>query len=241
MLEDFDRPRSSRRRLRASGAGPWTTGLVLVGVIVVGLAAHPKAADVTDYFRAVEGRIHGIPYTLGSWVGRDVVVVPEARELLRPNAVLQRRYTRVEDDLWFDVIVVHCGDVRDMQGHYPPVCYPQAGWEIEAGVPTLAGVGPSGVAATEYRVTHRFNRSVPTMRIVNFFAMPGDGVQYARDMDALEVAARSSARAQQGVLQVQVLTPLTMDDSVRDATMSRVWSILEPTVREVVRGPNADR
>jgi hypothetical protein len=241
MLEDFDQvPGREKRRPRPGVLGPWLTGLVLAGTLALTIASAPREIDVTAYYERVAGRVQGVPYAVGSYVGRDVEVVPAARELLKPNAVLQRRYRNLNDGSWFDVIVVHCGDVRDMQGHYPPVCYPAAGWEIDRGEPTSAAVSAQGVPATEYRVEFIHDRSVPPMRIVNFFALPGAGVQYARDMRVLEGVARSGARAQMGVLQVQVLTPASMDEAARAALMPRVWGVIEPVVREVVEGPDAE-
>lgn len=240
MLEDFEQPTPrASRAWRAGMLGPWLTGIVLLATLALGIARAPRPVDVTAYFEEVGQRVRGVPYAVGAYVGRDVEVVPAARELLRPNAVLQRRYRNMDDGTYFDVIIVHCGDVRDMQGHYPPVCYPAAGWEIDAGEPTSAPIGSTGVPATAYRVRFLHDRAVPEMRIVNFFALPGEGVQYARDMGVLESAARSSARAQMGVLQVQVLTPLAMDDAARAALMPRVWGVIEPVVREVVEGPDA--
>lgn len=221
-------------------AAPWTTALVLASSLGATAWMRPASPEVGPYFDRVAERVHGVPYTLGTWVGRDAEVVPAARELLRPNAIVQRRYSRLEDGAWFDVILVHCGDVRDMQGHYPPVCYPAAGWEIDGGTPTVAGIGDRGVPATEYRAVWPHDRTVPPVRIVLMFAMPGDGVQFAREMGALRAAARTSARAEMGVLQVQVLTPTTMDERTRRELLPQVWRMLEPVVREVAGGPNAD-
>lgn len=244
MLEDFETRRERARegvleRLRV--ISPWLTGVILAGVLGAGIIAAPKPADTRAYFESVAERIRGVPYTVGTWVGRDVEVVAAARTLLQPNAIVQRRYTRLDDGQWFDVIIVHCGDVTDMQGHYPPVCYPSAGWQIDKGTPVVAGLGGGGVPATEYVVTWPHDRAVSPMRIVNFFALPSEAAQFARDDTAMERAARSRASAELGVLQIQVLTPAGMDTGVREALLPEVWRVLEPVVNEVVGGPDADR
>jgi hypothetical protein len=241
MLEDFEPASRPRRKARPAGVlGPILTAAWLLGTLGASVAMRPKVADVGPYFERVAERIRAMPYTLGTWVGRDEQVVATARELLKPNEILQRRYTRLEDGQWFDVIVVHCGDVRDMEGHFPPVCYKAAGWDVGPGLPATAQIGAQGIPATEYRVTYRHSRAVGPMSIVNFFAMPGEGVQYARDMGALNEVARSSAKAQLGVVQVQVLTPVSMDVATRRELMPAVWGMLEPVIREVVEGPDAD-
>ena len=242
MLEDFDTGASRPKRVPGPRAlAPWLSGAVLLAVLVVSVVTRPPVRDTSAYFALVADRVRGVPYTVDAWVGQDAEVVAAARELLKPNAILQRRYSRLDDGMWFDVIVVHCGDVRDMQGHYPPVCYPSAGWQIDAGTPVVAGIGAHGVPATEYVVTWPHDRGVQPVRIVNFFALPSDGAQYARDMGALEQAAHARATAELGVLQIQVLTPVAMDSQVRDALMPDVWGVLEPVVRAVVGGPDADR
>ncbi len=241
MLEDFEPKAVPRRKGRGPGLfGPWATGLILACALGASMAMRERVPDVAPYFDRVATTIRAMPYSVGSWVGRDAEVVAAARELLKPNEILQRRYTRLEDGMWFDVIVVHCGDVRDMEGHYPPVCYRAAGWDVAEGEAATALLDGQSIPATEYEVTFRHSRAVGPMRIVNFFAMPGRGAQFARDMGALNEVARSSAKAQMGVAQIQVLTPVAMDPATRQELMPAVWAMLEPVIQEVVRGPDAD-
>ena len=252
MLEDFDHPSHGRtpgrpRQGRAVSArvplAPLLTVVVLGGSLAFGWAGRPTAPDTTGYFARVRGHVESVPYTLGSYVGADAEVVAAARELLKPNAILQRRYMQVgvEDRGWFDLIIVHCGDVRDMQGHYPPVCYPSSGWAIDAGRPLLIGADSGGgLPATEYVVSWPHDRSVADRRVVNFFVLPGPGAHYAREIAGLERASRQGTTAQLGVAQFQILLPASLDDSERDALLETVWGVLEPVVQEVVGGPHAD-
>jgi hypothetical protein len=65
-----------------------------------------------------------LPFFVGDrWVGEDLLALlaPEAQELLRPNAIFNRRYEQGRQR-WVHVLIVHCSDARDMIGHYPPVC-----------------------------------------------------------------------------------------------------------------------
>jgi len=52
-------------------------------------------------------------------------------------------------------MIVHCGDVRDMIGHYPPVCYPANGWKPGPSAPT--GIQVNQEDATAYR--YEFSRN----------------------------------------------------------------------------------
>ncbi|MEZ6234241.1 MAG: exosortase-associated EpsI family protein [Phycisphaerales bacterium] len=255
MLEDFEGGAGDARRTghgrgggsRGRGAlglvAPALTACVLAGTLGIGWASRPVAPDTTAYFARVRERVEGVPYTLGAYIGTDGEVVAAARELLKPNAILQRRYLRVDvgERSWFDVIIVHCGDVRDMQGHYPPVCYPASGWTIDAGRPiTVGGDSGGGVPAMDYVVSWPHDRSVGDKRVVNFFVLPGTGAHYASEMRGLERAARQGVTAQLGVAQVQILMPAALGESERDALLDRVWTLVEPVVREVVGGPDAN-
>ncbi|MCA9289170.1 MAG: exosortase-associated EpsI family protein [Phycisphaerales bacterium] len=253
MLEDFEKPRGVDRwrRVRRRGGrrgasallAPALTAVVLAGTLGVGWAARPVAPDTTAYFARVRDRVESVPYTLDAYIGTDAEVVAAARELLKPNAILQRRYVRVHvgEESWFDLIIVHCGDVRDMQGHYPPVCYPSSGWTIDAGEPvTVGGSDGTGVPAMAYVVSWPHDRTVGSKRIVNFFALPGTGAHYAREIGGLERAARHGATAQLGVAQIQILMPAELDPTARADLLDRVWTLVEPVIQEVVGGPHAN-
>ena len=50
-----------------------------------------------------------------------------------PTAVLSRRFVELGTGRHATLGVIHCGDVRDMNGHYPPSCYPSSGWHAREG------------------------------------------------------------------------------------------------------------
>jgi hypothetical protein len=156
--------------------------------------------------------------TLEEWVGRDLseLLAPEAQRLLRPNAIFNRRYERLErrDDSegpvpWVQVLVVHCADARDMIGHYPPICYPSAGWVAESAegpqrVPLPWYQSGLPVQTYQFRAVREHGRDLG-VRIFNTFVLPDGTV--TPDIDDINRQSERLAVSVQGVAQLQVITP----------------------------------
>src|SRR6185295_1872887 len=88
----------------------------------------PSAAE---HKRQVADVIEQVPWNIPPWHGEPKgQIQPEAQRLLRLNAMLSRQYT-CTDRPTVHILLVHCGDARDMTGHYPPICYPSSGWIAE--------------------------------------------------------------------------------------------------------------
>jgi hypothetical protein len=159
----------------------------------------------------VVASMDNVPYLIDDWMGVDDfdAVPPEAQQLLKPNAVFSRVFSRRGEPA-VHVLVVHCGDARDMIGHYPPVCYPSTGW-IETEHPKngeLALQGDRlpvrlyefrrlGSAGTEHRI-----------KIINAFVLP-DGTM-TREIDDVNGQSERLALSIQGVAQMQVITSAGM-------------------------------
>ena len=43
---------------------------------------------------------------------------------------MQREYRNIVTDQYLSLLFVHCGDLRDMEGHYPMNCYRNQGWQL---------------------------------------------------------------------------------------------------------------
>jgi len=163
--------------------------------------------------------VAAMPYRIGSWAGRDVDVPEAAVRLLRPNAMISRRFTNLERGLTIDFTIVHCGDARDMLGHYPPVCYPSAGWVADDSIRTRPFPSTSrrghvptvrmNIAGREADVHHyQFSRirdygETVRIQIFNFFVLPSGEITY----DIADVSRRTNwlGASVHGVAQVQLL------------------------------------
>ena len=217
-------------------APPYLTGLLLLSMIAIaGARATPQVA--TDaYMRRVADTIGEIPYRVGARIGTDAEISQPASKLLRPNRILQRRYTDYTTGEAVSLIVVHCGEVRDMIGHYPPHCYPANGW---------TAVGAEGVTVTHHGQAfparfYRFSKPESGLErrldLLSFFVVPESATPIVPDMDALEHVSQSFRRNSLGAAQVQIMIPSGAGPGERDRMAAEYMNVLEPTIRVIAAG-----
>lgn len=190
-------------------ASPWLT----VGLLAALSIALPNRSgfnpDAEQRKAVVGAAMKAAPFFIGRWVGEDSThLVPrEAQTLLHPNALMSRSY-RTPAGPTVHVLVVHCGDARDMIGHYPPICYPSAGWQPAAPPEPqdiVLAIGPRRLPVRQY-VFQCVNAAgrVDSIRIFNAFVLP-DG-RAALDIDDINRQSERLALAVQGVAQLQLIT-----------------------------------
>ena len=160
----------------------------------------------------VAAAVQEVPRLIGSWVGEDEQVSPQAQELLRPNSLLSRTYRRPGAPR-IHVLLVHCSDARDMIGHYPPVCYPSSGWiAVPPEGPDTDAISFAG-GAFPVRV-YRFRRlrdqgRDEQIRIFSAFVLPDGTITHL--IDDVNQQSQRLAVSVQGVAQLQVVTSGRVD------------------------------
>lgn len=196
------------RRLHAiNRIAPLACIACLLGAAVVmsrGLAVDPDQARVRAH--AVRSTLAGVPYLKGDWVGSDCELPAGATEILMPTAVLSRRFTEMGSGRRATLGIVHCGDVRDMHGHYPPSCYPSSGWR-----PRESGHDQVSLALDGERFDaslYRFSSidasgMLREVSVVGFFALP-DGT-LGSDGELLRSRAAKLEISRMGVGQIQIV------------------------------------
>lgn len=175
------------------------------------------------------------PYRIGDWVGEDIPVPTAAIEILRPNAILSRKFGRLDGGEPADLIIVHCSDARDMQGHYPPNCYPANGWnELDTNDRQDYELSIDG-KDIQIRVYH-FKMidgwgSERNTRVINFFILPNG--EFTCEISAIGSIVSRLSLSVQGVAQVQIVTSgdIPLDKSIKAAEellsgLSSVMTIL---------------
>jgi hypothetical protein len=238
-------------------AGPLAAAAILAAMLAAGGVDAHRPPDTEQYFATVKAAIERIPYQIGPWTGADQEVVPAAVRLLKPNKILQRRYVNPATGEWFNLLIVHCGDVRDMQGHYPPVCYPAHGWRQDRFSSTTLSVEGVAIPARVYDFRQPAGPRETGMVVVNFFVMPegaepqsrliglGDpavsrspaGSAFSDEMEAVRRVARARALAGLGAAQVQVITSSEMPEAARRELVGVVLPAIMPAVAAVAQGP----
>jgi hypothetical protein len=227
---------------RFNRIGPLLTAIVLVAIGVFRGFTPVQTDGVDAYFEDVRLSIEAIPYRIGPWVGRDGTPSESAQRLLQPNKIMQRDYTNLSTGAQASLLVVHCGDTRDMEGHWPPNCYPRAGWDL-----TGAGSNDSfmlgGVAYPAKRYSFERGTSLAErsrLNIFNFFILPGGASAIVADMDEVTRASQRRTTAGLGAAQVQVLIPAGMDDEAQRELIDEFTRAVEPTIRAIAQGVRRD-
>lgn len=217
-----------------SAASILAAALMLVSMVLIGVSPGQSLGRDQAYLDAISAAAKSLPYRIGPWIGADIEPQQPAVELLKPNALMQRRYVRSDGSASFTLLFVHCGDARDMQGHYPPVCYPAHGWVITGSVPSSFILGRVEAPARIYRMSALRGGNEQRMTIMNFFAVPSESQPLAPDMNAVNRAAGGTARAALGAAQTQLIVGADVSDEHMAALMSEIAPALEPIVSQVI-------
>ncbi|MEM9165705.1 MAG: exosortase-associated EpsI family protein [Planctomycetota bacterium] len=199
-------PRDSNRSAIRTAA-PLLSAVVLA-VLIAANRLNPKPpAGIELYVQEVVATIDAVPYRIAGWTGSDLDGPPaEVQELLQPSTILHRRYRQVGGENPLRLVIVHCEDVRDMQGHHPPNCYPATGWSQVGAEP----IDVSAFGGVQRMEVHRFSRyddaGVPRdVTIASAFLVPGASGRLVPDMRGLYEVAENQRRSRLGAAQVQII------------------------------------
>lgn len=211
---------------------------VLLVIFLFGLRASsgPSGAELDAYFAEVKAEVEQVPWLIGSYVGRENEVAPSAEELLKPNAILQRTYIDTNTNTSFSLVLIHSGVARDMQGHFPPNCYPAHGWDGGAVGDVAIDLAGADRTARVYNYTRTLEVRDESVNILNLFATPNQETPFGRDMGVIDRASRSRFGNQMGAAQVQVLTPPAMPQEQREQIWAMAMEAVGPAMARVAGG-----
>ena len=102
--------------------------LCVLGGAAVDRSFHKEPADTVPYHQKIVKVAASALMRIGDWMGYDQVTPESAIKLLRPNVIVSKRYLNYVTGETVSFLLVDCTDARDLQGHYPPICYPNQGW-----------------------------------------------------------------------------------------------------------------
>ena len=120
----------ARFGLRTNRLAPIFSIIVMLGASL--LMANPVTnhAGIRIHRARIAQEMSDFPFQLDAWHGEDVPIPTAAEDILRPNSVVSRRFTKIGEAETVVLALIHCSDIRDMVGHHPPHCYPAAGWSL---------------------------------------------------------------------------------------------------------------
>jgi hypothetical protein len=215
-------------------------GLVLCAIIASGGIDANSPPNADAYFDETAAAINEISYRIGDWNGLAEKVTPAADELLKPNAMVQRMYEDAATGRHFSFLIVHCRDARDMDGHYPPICYENQGYApVEE---TRIPIQIEGREATATRYTYLTPDRLRQIEITNFLVVPAYEAPYAPDLEPVGRASRSRASAGLGAAQVQIIFHESIPSrDERDEIIGKVLREVGPALELIARGPRNER
>ncbi|RLS89678.1 MAG: exosortase-associated EpsI family protein [Planctomycetota bacterium] len=156
--------------------------------------------------RSMRVNMESMPFLAGNWVGTDCPLPAGAAEILMPTAVLSRRFVELGTGRRATLGIIHCGDVRDMHGHYPPSCYPASGWHAREGGHDAIDLVLDGESFRASLYRFESTESTGTRRevsVLGFFVLPDGPI--TSDMASLRSRAAKLEIARMGVGQIQVV------------------------------------
>jgi len=206
---------------------------VICALLLLGMASLDPMRVDWDAARPYQARareaIAAVPIQIGPWTGRDIAIQQDALDLLRPNATLERQYVIPGTSLSADMLIVQCGDTRDMLGHYPQICYPSAGWTIVHAEPQDWPVGAMTIPGKEYELARPHGRDQVERCVVrDFFILPSGAL--VRDMSDVQRAAKSYRQLAYGVAQIQLIYNANTTGRQRDAIFSDLIGANAPLI-----------
>lgn len=223
--------------LSRAGAPAVTVALLAAMLFLGGGAPFRTSPEIEAYFARVKATIEAVPHQSGPWLGIDIPATPAAVEMLQPNKLIQRRYTHADTGEWFELLIVHCGDVRDMIGHYPPVCYPAHGWTLGPRRVVEVGDARTATRATSYTLSRDRELTRESIVILGLFALPApEGETLGHDLAHIERAGRFRERARLGAAQVQVIMPSEVAGTRREQIVETAVSLVGDVLHEVGKG-----
>lgn len=218
----------------------------ILSVVVAGLMlgaigfAHRVRSDpaaVDAYHATIREAAEHFPVDFGPWRGFEVELPPSATKLLRPNALVAREYrTDVRGGLSATLLLVQCEDIRDMQGHYPPNCYPAHGW-AEGDMDGRSSFGP--IRTAQYEFERRAGGQEGGITVYNLFVLPTGETTVS--MDEVRRASADYLLRPYGAAQVQVVINSGVARDEHAWILEQMHEIAEPVLDVLLAGAPAHR
>ncbi len=221
-------------------AAPALAALLLCACLALGELGSLRPPSAPAYFERVAAAIDALPFKVGDFVGSPQEVTPAAIQLLRPNRLSQRGYQDPLTGRSVTLLLVHCKDVRDMRGHYPPNCYPAHGWRREGDREVMVPIAGKHRPARIYEFSQRGDTAEMRMQVLNFFVVPGRSEMIVPDVAALDLVTGSRRATGLGAGQVQIVVtdPRLLDGDT--GVIEQFMHAIEPAVLEIAKGPTSE-
>ena len=188
-------------------------------------------AGVADgYHAAILDIVERTPLDFGQWIGRDVPLPPAAMKLLGPNAILAREYFHRDREIHATLLIVQCRRIRDMAGHFPPVCYPAHGCEQSVESPEFLTVG--GHLMKPYVFTRDMGEMTHSITVYNLFALPTGETTVS--MRVVRELGSDYVHRPYGAAQIQIVLGENVNPRDHQWVLDQSFALAKPTVDAVI-------
>lgn len=203
---------------------------------------HLPPADVAPYHAAVKAIVdQQVPYFIGTWTGKDEPIPPGAQKLLKPNAIVSRSFVDNSTDAgsrrgsrWASLLIEQCKDSSDMDGHWPPNCYPARG-EIKVAEDKREWIiNGMKIPLTEYHFVQSTQGRDFRRCVYNFLVVPHKGL--TREMDDVRAAATDYRQRFFGAAQVQVVMDGDLPQLEREEIFVNLMTPIIPVIKAINSG-----
>ena len=201
--------------------------VLLSGAMVVGMSL-PDGSEAEAYHAQVREVAKDLPREIGDWSAVDVELPEAAIALLKPNVLISRRYFSEEKDKSFAMLIVQCADARDMEGHYPPNCYPSSGWTSLGQRPVRLALGSKVADSMDYQFERVTVDALEQISVFNVILMPGNG--FVTSMGSIRRLAGTVSDRYFGAAQMQFVFSGPWDEDQRQEVVEEVAQSLGPLV-----------
>ncbi len=210
--------------------------LLVVAILAGGLTS--RDVPGTDAFHArIRDAVRSVPMVIGDWVGEDAEPEPAAIEILAPVVIMQRLYRNAHTGETISLLLIYCDDTRNLMGHYPPACYPNArGWSLVHSVPEPVEMLQRDHPATNYAFSRVVEGVERDLSVLNFMVSPSPEAPMLPDMDALTRAEPTRFTPGLGAGQVQILGLDSLQVESREAAKREFLRAIEPVIRVIAEG-----
>jgi hypothetical protein len=202
---------------------PALLSLMFAAAMFVQMKAWKVEDDPTAFHESVRASVSAIPVRFNLWEGTEIKVPSPAAKLLRPNVLFARRYDNERTTRTANVVFVHCTDLRDMSGHYPPNCYPASGWTPDGPNRTADLVlGRRSIRAAVYEFSRSELGGARRSVVYNFFVLPRG---FVTTMSEVQAVAGDRRTRSYGAAQVQIILDALTPEEIQ---VQIVQELLEP-------------
>jgi EpsI family protein len=206
--------------------------LAVIVLLVCGLGHRWAGAHLSDITGSVflpRGTLASLPNQIGAWLGRDESMDERVIQATDSDDLLHRTYVQESTGDSVTLLVTYGVRMRDLLPHRPEVCYPAAGWNIEASEERWIEYD-GGSLTTRLHHFRKGGLDGRSMGVLNYFIVDGVG-----GPDVSLLRSRLWKREETGyAAQVQITAGRTLEEDGSDRGILEFARVSAPKILRLI-------